>query len=186
MELGSQTLTFPTNFCCNCGDTNCANEIQDTRVSRYFRIGGTGTSFQLPVPVCARCVRSTRRRPRGFFFQLSLIAASIGVALLALWALSSSYTLPVWIVDHRFALSVVLALLVNFGIWRLRRPKPPMTSFYQPVRVKRADVQLTDLMSGTGHVGYLKLGFTNPDYLNLFVNANQDAIKAGRLAAVKS
>lgn len=115
-----------------------------------------------------------------------LIVISIGVVLLALWLLNESAKLPVWIFDHRFALSVILALLVHIGIWRLRRPKPPKTSFYQPVRVKRADVKLTDLMSGAGHVRYLKLAFTNPDYLNVFVNANQEAIKAGRLAAVKA
>ena len=186
MELDGQTLTFPMNFCCNCGDTNCVNEIQDTRVTRYFGIGGTETTFQLPVPVCAGCRRSTRRRPQGFFSQLLIIAVGISVAFLALIMLGSWVALPLWISEHMFALSAVLALLVLFGVWRLRRPKPPMTSFYQPVRVKRADVQLTDLMTGAGHVGYLKLAFTNPDYLNAFVNANQEAIQAGRLAAVKA
>jgi hypothetical protein len=111
---------------------------------------------------------------------------SIGVAFLALFALGSSGNLPLWISEHLWVWSAVLALLVHLGLWRLRRPKPPKTSFYQPVRVKRADVQLTDLMSGAGHVGYMKLAFTNPDYLNVFVNANRDAIKAGRLAAVKA
>jgi hypothetical protein len=32
----------------------------------------------------------------------------------------------------------------------------------------------------------MKLAFTNPDYLHAFVNANQDAIKAGHVAAVKA
>ena len=31
----------------------------------------------------------------------------------------------------------------------------------------------------------MKLAFTNPDYLNAFVNANQEAIKAKRLAVVQ-
>jgi hypothetical protein len=31
----------------------------------------------------------------------------------------------------------------------------------------------------------MKLAFTNPDYRNLFVNANQDAIKAKHIAVVK-
>jgi len=41
MEVQSPALVFPTGFCCNCGDTNCVAEAQDTRVTRYFGIGGT-------------------------------------------------------------------------------------------------------------------------------------------------
>ena len=41
-------------------------------------------------------------------------------------------------------------------------------------------------MSGAGHVALMKLAFTNPDYLNVFVNANRDAIKAGHVAVVKA
>jgi hypothetical protein len=54
------------------------------------------------------------------------------------------------------------------------------------VRIKEANVQLTDLMSGAGHVAFMKLAFTNPNYLNIFVDANRDAIKAGHLAVVKA
>jgi hypothetical protein len=32
----------------------------------------------------------------------------------------------------------------------------------------------------------MKLAFTNPDYLNIFVNANREAIKAKQLVAVKA
>jgi len=186
VPLASPQLTFPMTFCCNCGDTNCVNEIQDTRVTRYFGIGGTETTFQLPVPVCAACRRSTRRRPQGFFSKLLIVALGSCVAFMALIALGSTVELPVWIVEHTFALSVGLALLLMILIWRLRRPKPPKTSFYQPVRIKEADVQLTDLMSGAGHVAFMKLAFTNPDYLNVFVNANLEAIKAGHLAVAKA
>jgi hypothetical protein len=186
MQLDRPQLAFPTTFCCNCGDTNCVAEIQDTRVTRYFGIGGTETTFQLPVPICAACRRSTRRRPQGFFAKLLIIAVSTAVAFLALIMLGSTVELPVWIVEHMFALSFVLALLLMAGIWRLRRPKPPKTSFYQPVRIKEANVQLTDLMSGSGHVVFMKLAFTNPDYLHAFVNANSEAIAARQIAVVKA
>jgi hypothetical protein len=186
MQVESPQLNFPRMFCCNCGDTNCVVEIQDTRVTRYFGIGGTETTFRLPVPVCAACRRSTRRRPQGFFAKLLIVALGTGVAFLALLMLGSTVALPLWIADHLFALSVGLALAVMIGVWRLRRPKPPKTSFYQPVRIKEANVQLTELMSGAGHVAYMKLAFTNPDYLNVFVNANREAIAAGHLAAVKA
>ena len=186
MPLDSPQLNFPMMFCCNCGDTNCVSEIQDTRVTRYFGLGGTETTFQLPVPVCAACRRSTRRRPQGFFSKLLIVALATGVAFLALLMLGSTVALPLWIVEHMFVISVFIALALMIGIWSLRRPKPPKTSFYQPVRIKEANVQLTDLMSGAGHVAFMKLAFSNPDYLNVFVNANRDAIKAGHLAAVKA
>jgi hypothetical protein len=186
MQLDSPALSFPMSFCCNCGDTNCVNEIQDTRVTRYFGIGGTETTFQLPVPVCAACRRSTRRRPQGFFSKFLLVALGTAVAFLMLALLGTTVELPLWIGEHMFAISAVLALTLMIVIWRLRRPKPPRTSFYQPVRIKEANVQLTDLMSGAGHVAFMKLAFTNPDYLNIFVNANREAIKAGHLAVVKA
>ncbi|MEO8017709.1 MAG: hypothetical protein ABI769_07840 [Pseudomonadota bacterium] len=179
-------MNFPTAFCCNCGDTNCVNEIQDTRVTRYFGLGGTETTFQLAVPVCAACRRSTRRRPQGFFSRVLIVAMGTAVAFLALVMLGSTVQLPLWIGDHLFGISVVVSLALMIILWRLRRPKPPMTSFYQPVRIKEANVQLTDLMSGEGHVAFMKLAFTNPDYLNVFVNANREAIAAGHVAAVKA
>jgi hypothetical protein len=185
MQVENPPLNFPTMFCCNCGDTNCVTEIQDTRVTRYFGLGGTDTTFRLPVPVCAACRRSTRRRPQGFFAQLLIVALGTAVAYVAWVMLGSTVALPPWIAGHRFAWSAGLALAVMIGIWRLRRPKPPKTSFYQPVRIKEAKVQLTELMSSAGNVAYLKLAFTNPDYLNVFVNANREAIATGHLAAVK-
>ncbi|HEV7608836.1 MAG TPA: hypothetical protein VGO61_15950 [Steroidobacteraceae bacterium] len=186
MQLDSPGLSFPMGFCCNCGDTNCMNEIQDTRVTRYFGLGGTETTFKLPVPVCADCRRSTRRRPQGFFSKVLMVALGTAVAFFALVLLGSTVELPLWIGDHLFVISFVLALALMIVIWRLRRPKPPQTSFYQPVRIKEANVQLTDLMSGAGHVAFMKLAFTNPDYLNIFVNANRDAINAGQIAVVKA
>jgi hypothetical protein len=186
MPVESPQLNFPKMFCCNCGDMNCVTEMQDTHVTRYFGLGGSETTFRLPVPVCAGCRRSTRRRPQGFFAKLLIVALGTIVAFLALLMLGSTVALPPWIAEHKWALSAGLALAIMIGVWRLRRPKPPRTSFYQPVRIKEARVQLTELMSGAGRVAYLKLAFTNPDYLNVFVNANRDAIAAGHLAAVKA
>jgi hypothetical protein len=41
-------------------------------------------------------------------------------------------------------------------------------------------------MNGPGQVAYMKLAFTNPDYLNVFMNANREAIKAGHVAVVQA
>jgi hypothetical protein len=186
MQLDSPKLGFPAAFCCNCGDPNCVNEIQDTRVTRYFGVGGSETIFHLPVPVCAACRRSTRRRAPGFFARVLVIALAIGAFFLALVMAASLVTLPLWIGDHLFGISVGLAFLLMLLVFRLRRPKLPMTSFYQPVRIKDVRVHVTDVMNGYGQVAFMKLAFTNPAYLNIFVEANRDAIQAGNLAAVRA
>jgi hypothetical protein len=186
MQLDSPKLAFPAAFCCNCGATNCASEIQDTRVTRYFGFGGTETVFHLPLPVCAACRRSTRRRAPGFFAHLLVLALAVAVFFLALKMFATIVTLPGWIGMHLFGISVGLGVLLMVLVLRLRRPKPPKTSFYQPVRIREVRVQVTDVMNGYGQVAYMKLAFTNPQYLNVFVNANSEAIRAGTLAAVKA
>lgn len=179
-------MSFPISFCCNCGDLNCVNEIQDTRVTRYFGIGGTETTFHLPVPICERCRRTTRRRPPGFFARLLVLALMICVVFLGLLALGAAVTFPEWLATNLFWISIAIAIALSIVLWRLRRAKLPQTSFYQPVRIKKADVAVSDFASGAGRVVFMKLAFTNPDYLNVFRNANVDAIKAGSIAAVKA
>jgi hypothetical protein len=186
MQLDSPKLGFPAAFCCNCGDTNCVSEIQDTRVTRYFGIGGTETIFLLPVPICAACRRSTRRRAPGFFAHLLVFALLVAVFFLALVMLASFIALPEWIGAHLFGIGAGLACLLMALMLKLRRPKPPKTSFYQPVRIKEVRVHVTDVMNGYGQVAFMKLAFTNPEYLNVFSDANREAIRIGTVAAVKA
>jgi hypothetical protein len=186
VQVESPQLGFPQTFCCNCGVTDCAVETQDTRVTRFFGIGNNEMTFKLSVPVCAACRKSSRRRPAGFFSRLGVLAASLSAAYVTLLVLSLLVALPTWIFGNVLAISVILALLFSFVFYALRRPKPPQTSFYQPVRIKNVRLQVTGLMAGEGQVGFMKLAFSNPDYLNMFVNANEDAIKARRIAVVKA
>ena len=186
VEVQSPALIFPTTFCCNCGDTNCVNEVQDTRVTRYFGIGGTETTFQLPVPVCAACRKTTRRRPAGFFSRLLVFGVLVCVCVLVLIALGYYIAWPLWVSDHLVLISVVLGIVFTIVVYRLRRAKPPQTSFDQPVRVKVANVQFAGIMSGPGQVVFMKLAFTNSDYLNVFSQANLQAIQAGRVVVVRA
>ena len=186
MELQNPQLSFPTNFCCNCGDTGCSSEIQHTRVSRFFGIYGTDTTFQLPVPVCVGCRRSTRRRPAGFFIRVLVFAIACGAWWVALLALARSVTLPPLIGGNLWAIGAALGAISALAFYRLRRARPPRTSFYQPVRIKSADVQFSGVMGGPAHIRFMKLAFTNPDYRDLFTDANRDAITARRLAVVKA
>jgi hypothetical protein len=185
MEVEKPALTFPTAFCCNCGDKDCVNEVQETRVTRFFKIGRTDTTFQLDVPVCAGCRRTTKRRPAGFFSRLGVLLLITSVLFGVSLTLVTTAALPLW-VGYFSAGSIALGLILTVVFYRLRRPKPPQTSFYQPVRIREAKLQFTGLMAGAGHVGYMKLAFTNPEYLDVFVNANQDAIKAKHVSVVKA
>ena len=186
MEAEKPTLSFPTTFCCNCGDRTCEPQVQETRVWRFFGIKKPDTTFHLDVPVCAGCRRSTRRRPAGFFSRLGVLVLITGTLFgLCISLLNSKAALPLWI-GYFYGGSVFLGIVFTWLFYRLRRPKPPQTSFYQPVRIKEARLQFAGLMAGAGQVGYMKLAFTNPDYLNEFVSANQDAIAAKHVSAVKA
>jgi hypothetical protein len=176
-------LNFPTTFCCNCGDSNCMSEIQDTRITSSFFVTGADITFQLAIPVCSACTKSTRRRPPGLvaqFLTWTLIACLVFVALMAL---GRSVVLPAWAAEHLIAISFGIALLLRLLFDRMRRPRPPQTSFHQPVRVKQARLRFN---GEGGQLALLKLGFTHPEYLNVFTTANRAAIDAGWLTAVKA
>jgi len=186
VEVQSPALDFPTHCCCNCGSTDCSQEIQDTQVSRFIRLGGDETTFHLPVPVCAACKATTRRRPVSLVGRLLVLVGTVGTLFLLLLWLGSNKSLPVWVGLHVFSISVVVGSLLTFFFYRLRRARPPKTSFYQPVRVRSVRVRIADVSQGQGSVVFMKLSFTNPEYLELFRNANREAIEAKRLAAVKA
>jgi hypothetical protein len=101
------------------------------------------------------------------------------------FTLVTPVALPLWI-GYMTAGSIFLGFVLTILFYRLRRPTPPQTSFYQPVRIREARLQFSGLMAGAGQVAYMKLAFTNPDYLNVFTDANQDAIKAKHIAVVKA
>lgn len=51
------------------------------------------------------------------------------------------------------------------------------------MRIQRAKLRFGE---GTGEVAFMKLAFTNPEYLNVFLTANRDAIQAKTLSAVRA
>jgi len=186
MEVGGPQMSFPAAFCCNCGAPDCQSEVQETRVTRYFGLGRSGTTFHLPVPVCARCVRSTRRRPPGFFARLLLFVTCLMTSFLLFVLLNYSLFYSEWLLRHLLVFAGVLAVVAFVLLTRLRRPKAPQTSFYQPVRIKVATVAVSHVEGGASRVTFMKLAFTNPEYLLRFRDANQDAIEAGSIAVTKA
>ena len=183
MQTDTPALNFPATFCCNCGDTNCTPEIQDTRVTRGFGLGGVNTTFHLAVPICEACRKTLRRRPSGLLLRLLVFAGTAIVILGGLIFSAKTSTMPTWITENLFYIGGALALVLVVLFYRLRRAKAPQTSYYQPVRIK--DVRLM-FAEGAGRIAFMKLAFTNQDYLNVFSTANRDAIKAKNLAAVKA
>ena len=183
MDVEATPLNFPSTFCCNCGDTNCRSENQDTRLSGWFSSSSANTTFQLSIPVCAACIRSTRRRPPNLVSQfLTWLLVAVLVSGALFW-LASSFVLPLWFSDYLLGFAGGITLILRLLFDRLRRPRPMQTSFHQPVRVRRAEVRFA---GDRGQLTALKLGFTNHEYLNVFTTANRDAIQSGWLAAVKA
>lgn len=183
VQANAPQLNFPATFCCNCGDINCTPEIQDTRVTRGVGFGGVTSTFQLSIPICEACRKTTRRRPSGFLQKL-LVFAAVAVAIFgALIFAAKTATLPLWIAQNLLVIGGVVALVLVVLFYRLRRARPPQTSYYQPVRIK--DVRLM-FSEGAGRIAFMKLAFTNSDYLNVFSAANREAIQAKILAAVKA
>jgi hypothetical protein len=176
-------LNFPATFCCNCGDTDCATEIQDTRISRAFGLAGVETTFQLAIPVCSVCHKTTRRRPASALSRMLAWVLTTCILLGALLALDATVTLPLWMTQQLPAIAAGISLVGVVLFYRVRRPRPPQTSWYQPVRIRQARVRFGD---GAGQVAFMKLAFTNPDYLNVFATANHEAIQAKTLAAVRA
>jgi hypothetical protein len=183
MQTDTPPLNFPATFCCNCGDTNCTPEIQDTRVTRGVGFGGVNTTFQLAIPICEACRKSTRRRPSGLWLRLLVFAGTAIVILGGLIAMAKTATLPMWISEYLFVIGPAAALLLVVLFYRFRRARPPQTSYYQPVRIKELKLMFAE---GTGRIGFMKLAFTNADYLNVFSTANRDAIKSKTLSVVKA
>lgn len=184
-DAESSHYSFPQSFCCNCGALDCVKVLQHSRVTRNFSWGARETSFELPVPVCAACRRTTRRHPAGFLARAGVLVLAFAGVYLLLFVLGKAELLPMWASENLLSLSAALAVLLVLGFYLLRRPRPPQTSFYQPVRICEVKVQVADVPSARGDVVYMKLAFTNSDYLNVFTNANRDSIQSGFLKAVK-
>src|SRR5688572_16506419 len=112
MEIENLRLDFPPTFCCNCGDTNCTLEPQDTRVTRHFFIAGAETTFILDIPLCDACRKTTRRRPQSWLARLLIWAVTAVVAFGGLFALGESVSLPIWMAENLFTLGAGLALVL--------------------------------------------------------------------------
>ena len=173
------SFVFPNDACCNCGRTDSLSVLtQDTRLTRYMLGGGSEYTFKLPLPFCAACSRTARRRPAPLFHKALAAGLMFGLALLAL-AVAAIGLDSVWLAEHAVLLSFVLAVLAVGGWYLTRRPSPGQTSFYQPVRIARLKQKFV-----SGQVIGIRFAFTNHAYAQRFTSANTASVGA-RLVEVK-
>ncbi len=185
MQVENPQLGFPNTFCCNCGATDCKSEDQDTRVTRFFSIGRTDTIFRLSVPTCAACRRTLRRRPAGFFSRLGILLLFMAVIFGVSFA-----SIP-----RRAAVVDELSLRrergrrspAHLGLLSVPTPESAADQLLSTrANQERARCEFSGLMAGEGHVRFMRLAFTNPDYLSAFTEANQEAIRMKRVAITKA
>lgn len=173
-------FSFPASLCCNCGATGNLKIIeQDTRQTKYFILGGTEMTFQLPLPFCPGCAASAKRRPRSivhysllalFVFWLTFFGLIVaGDVVLPMPALS----------QYLVAISVATTALLIGLLLTISRPKGKQTSYFHPVRIKKLK---REFVSGT--VTAVRFAFTNPEYARAFVSENQPAIRLNKVEAV--
>jgi hypothetical protein len=173
-------LAFPADLCCNCSAIADLTILeQDTRLTRYFLIGGSEVAFRLRLPFCRVCGPSVNRRPVSLLHKLLVFGlfyfAVFAVLMLCGMALDSESLL-----DYTVLLSGVFGLVITVLWYAARRPERGQSSYYQPVRITRLSQKF---LSGAFRV--IGFGFTNYAYLHRFESLNAQAITAGRVQAKK-
>lgn len=173
-------FSFPASLCCNCGATGNLKIIeQDTRQTKYFILGGTELTFRLPLPFCADCAASAKRRPRSVVHYALLSLAVFWLTFFGLILVGDVVmTIPV-LNQYLVAISIGFTALLIGLLLIVSRPKGKQTSYFHPVRIKKLK---REFVSGT--VTAIHFAFTNPDYARAFSNENQAAIRQNKVEAM--
>jgi len=169
-------FAFPTDLCCNCSAMADLTILeQDTRLTRYYLIGGSEVTLMLRLPFCRVCGPSAKRRPVSLSHKL-LVFALFYFAVLAVLMLSGMALDSESLLDNTALLSGVLGLVITVLWYGRRRPETRQSSYYQPVRITRLRQKLA-----SGVVLGIGFGFTNSAYLRRFEALNAQAITAGQI-----
>ena len=163
---------FPTKLCCNCGRTDSLQTVvQDTRVTRYFFLGGSEITFNLQLPFCPECIATARRRPISLVKKLLVFIITFGASVLALTIVAELFLSNKLLPDHIIYLSLGASTAFIFIISFLRMPTGHQTSFYQPVRITSLKQEFF-----SGDVKKANIYFTNSLYASEFTALNQESI----------
>lgn len=172
---------FPSQACCNCGSKEDLKTIkQDTRRTSYMLLGGTEQVFSLPLPFCARCAVTAKRRPKNWLHRVLMFLLAFGGSALALIVVGDL------VLDSRFIAQNLVPLALSFAAgvsllwWLVGRPKSPQTSYFQPVRIPKLSREFV-----SGRVTSIGFAFSNADYARAFTATNRRAIEHKVLSVEK-
>ena len=165
-------FAFPKTLCCNCGTPAGISVIeQDTRLTPYMIGGATEITFKLPLPFCAGCTPSAKRRPKNVMQRALLFALVFTSAFFAILIGSDvAFSVP-WLTAYIVPLSLCIAAIVVGSAVLIGRSKGNQTSYYQPVRIRKLKREFI-----SGKILSIRFSFTNKNYAQLFVHQNQDSI----------
>jgi hypothetical protein len=174
---------FPNNLCVNCGaTTGLSAQTMDVRSVTYLLFAGTEVKLPLPAAACDSCTPSLSRHPFSPLNKLLVMVLASCAFMVGLLIPMQMGKIGDSFVGHHFMfLSVVLGVGVTLFWFGGKRPKPPQTSYYQPVRLKELKRSFA-----TGEIQAMTLGFTNAGYLRAFTRLNQAAIEGGFLKVLKA
>lgn len=168
---------FPSHICCNCGTRKDLQVIaQDTRRSSYLIAGGTETTFQLPLPFCAGCAASAKRRPKNMAHRVLLFALAFAVCFAALLAIGEFSTEGAQLAKYLTPIALAMAACTTLAVVLGARPKPGQSSYFQPVRIPTLKREFV-----SGAVTAIGFSFANREYAKAFRQANTDAIECKQL-----
>ncbi len=164
-------FAFPKSLCCNCGTPADISVIeQDTRLTPYMTGGATEITFKLPLPFCAECTPSAKRRPKNVMQRVLLFALAFTSAFFAILLGDAVFSVP-WLMAYIVPLSLCIAAIVVGSAVLIGRTKGNQTSYYQPVRIRKLKREFL-----SGKILSIRFSFTNKNYAELFVHQNQESV----------
>jgi hypothetical protein len=174
-------FTFPNHLCCNCATQKDLRLIEQKTVrTSYMVLGGTETTFRLPLPFCSRCAATAKRHPKSAFHRILQFGLAAAVWFAVLIVLGELGYLPNSLASHLFPLAASLGIATIAAIAMVSRPSAGQSSYFQPVRIPELKQEFV-----SGAVKAIGFSFANPTYAKAFCQANQEAIARKQLFVSK-
>lgn len=174
-KAGRLTFDAPMDACCNCGTSQHLSMLDTPlKMTRYFLLAGTEWRFTQELPYCRPCSKTATRFRTGLLHKLALAAIVFPLPVMV-YVIAGPPPGEGMAIDTVVMLSLILALVLSFGYFSLRRAHAPQTSYCQPVAL----VGMKQKFSG--EIVRLDLKFSNPMYAGRFRDRNAASIKAGTL-----
>lgn len=171
--IGRLALAKPLDCCCNCGDDGDVAMVETPlQQTRFFLVFGTELVLREEFPYCGACRRSATRARPGALGKLLL--AALATAVLFLVFVMAEAMLPRGMRESPFRWSLALGVVATYTYFALRTAQATPRSYYQPVRLVKAQL-------AGGGLQRVRLEFANAAYGRQFARANAEWVAAGTL-----